>query len=130
MEIHKEYMHLIKRKLKIDHLPSMGMQRSVLQFSQQLWQCWKWKKLEFHAISWCFLYSWVPNKCLTPPLLIFYFFPNSSPNAYLFFIIPNNFFSYLYRNWPSQYKDFNIKISVIKYEKNIWKTYEKGSMYW
>ena len=42
-----------------------------------------------------------------------------------FFIIPIFFFAHLHENWHSQYKHPNIKISVIKYEENMWKTYEK-----
>ena len=56
-----------------------------------------------------------------PHLLIFDFF-FKPPNGYLdppFIFYSKYFFAHLYRNRRSQYKHSNIKISVIKYEKNI-----------
>ena len=65
----------------------------------------------------------------TPRLLIFEFFPKPFPNVYLdprLFNIILNIFHLSERNWRFQYSYSNIKISVIKYEKNLW----KKSIYW
>ena len=47
-----------------------------------------------------FYYSWVPNKRPPPPRLLMF-------------------------ELRSQYKNSNIKISVIKYQRKIWKTWNK-----
>ena len=47
--------------------------------------------------------------------------------VYLLFQI---FFNHLKRTWLSQYKHSNIKIPVLKYEKNMSKTCQKRSIYW
>ena len=56
----------------------------------------------------------------------FWFF-SQHPNTYLdslpFIYYLKHFFTRLYRNWRSQYKHSNVKISVTEYEKNTWKTY-------
>ena len=65
-----------------------------------------------------------------PPFFFFFFFPPPPPppppshNTYFdppFIYYFKYFFTHLHRNWRSQYKYFSIKISVIKYEKNMWK---------
>ena len=65
---------------------------------------------------------------VTPPPLVNFLF--SIPPMFVWtlhvFVIPNIFFTCLDRNWGSQYKHFSIKISVIKYEENMW----KRSIYW
>ena len=62
-------------------------------------------------------------------MLIFVVFFNSPPpNAYLdlpFICYSKYFFTNLYQNQRSQYKQLNIKVWVIKYEKNMWKTWKK-----
>ena len=59
-------------------------------------------------------------------LVNFWVFPTPQclfgPLAYLLFQIS---FTHLYQNRQSQYIYSNTKTSVIKYEKNIWKTCEK-----
>ena len=70
-------------------------------------------------------YSWVPNKRPLPRLLIFEFFSNLSPVLIWtprLFIISNIFLI-------TCTKHSNIKIYLIKYEKNMWKICEKR-LYW
>ena len=72
--------------------------------------------------------EWQTN--VSPPLVNIYFSshlttpPPPSHNTYFdppFIYYFKYFFTHLHRNWRSQYKYFSIKISVIKYEKNMWK---------
>ena len=51
-----------------------------------------------------------PQCLFGPPFLVYFLF--------------QIFFTHMYRNWRSQYNHSNIKISVIKYQKSMWKTCE------
>lgn len=68
-------------------------------------------------------YSWVPNKRPPHQIVNFWFFSTPPPQCLfgptLFIYYSKYLFNHLYQNWGSEYKHSNIKISIIKYEKNM-----------
>ena len=80
----------------------------------------------------CGAYSRMPNNLPLWSIVNFWIF-FQAPNAYLeptlLICYSKYFFTHLYRNWRSQHKHSSNKISVIKYEKNMWTICEKRSIY-